>query len=443
MAHASIEQSEAAADKHKHYYTAGSLTPASGAHQPFTQHVTAQYPMPNKDISLLVSGASVAGLTTAYWLARYGFRVTVVERASHLRPGGQALDVRGPALEVAKRMGILAHLQERSTKLTGVSFVDAEGKEIYRSTERSVTGGRFDSPDIEILRDDLCKVLYEAVGDRVEFLFDDRVTSITQDETGVDVTFANVAPCRFDLVIGADGLHSGVRRLVFGPEQQFLRYLGFYIVVFAAPNFLGLDHWQVFHQHGDIMGGILAMNKDAKVRTYLGFGETEPLDYDYRDIDAQKRLVAERFAGAGWEFPQLLAHMQDAPDFYFDATNQIRMEDWSRGRVVLVGDAGYSVSPATGQGTTVAMVGAYVLAGELASHTSAMVAGIDRYQHELRDYIARNQDLALDMMTQVTSQEMSLGQPTEADSITHPDGIPDFGEMIQPIDLKNYPELVP
>lgn len=396
----------------------------------------------DKDIRILVSGASVAGLTTAWWLARYGFKITVVECAPHLRPGGQALDVRGPALEVASRMGILANIQERSTKLTGMSMVDAEGKEIYRSTERTMTGGQFDSPDIEILRDDLCKVLYEAVGNRVEFQFDDRVTSISQDETGVDVAFANAAPRRFDLVIGADGLHSGVRRLVFGPEQQFLRYLGFYIAVFAAPNFLGLDHWQVFHQHGDLMGGMLAMDKNAKARTYLGFSAAEPLDYDYRDIAAQKRLVAERFAGAGWEFPQILTHMQDAPDFYFDATNQVRMEGWSRGRVVLVGDAGYSVSPATGQGTTVAMVAAYVLAGELAARKSALVAGADRYEHELRDYVARNQDLALDMMRNAISQQMPFGPSAEEDSITHPDGIPDFGEMIQLIALKNYPELI-
>ncbi|PMX27493.1 MULTISPECIES: FAD-dependent monooxygenase [unclassified Pseudomonas] len=397
--------------------------------------------MTNKDISLLVSGASVAGLSTAYWLVRYGFKVTVVERASHLRPGGQALDVRGPALEVARHMGILTDIRDRSTKLTGVSFVDAEGKEIYRSTERTVTGGRFDSPDVEILRDDLCKVLYEAVGDQVEFLFDDRVTSITQDETGLDVAFANAAPRRFDLLIGADGLHSGVRRLVFGPEQQFLHFVGFHIAVFAVPNFLGLDHWQVFHEHGNLMSGMLAMDKDAKARTYLGFSTAEQLDYDYRDIAAQKRLVTERFAGAGWEIPQLLAYMQDAPDFYFDATNQVRMDGWSRGRVVLVGDAGYSVSPATGQGTTVAMVGAYVLAGELAAANSDLLAGISRYEHELRDYIIRNQDLARDM-ADTALQEISLGQSTEADSSTHPDGIPDFGEMIQLITLKNYPELI-
>lgn len=391
------------------------------------------------DNRILISGASVAGLSAAHWLARYGFKVTVVERAPHLRPGGQALDVRGPALDVSERMGILATIRDRATKLAGMSVVDSAGQEIYRSTERTVTGGRFDSPDVEILRDDLCRVLFEAAGDRVEYIFDDKIRSIAQDETGVDVTFGQSPSRRFDLVIGADGLHSGVRKLVFGPEEQFLRFVGFYLAVFAMPNFLRLDHWQVFHQQGSIMGGVLAMDRNAKARTYLGFDAKAPLDYDYRDIAAQKRLMVERFAGAGWEFPRLLEYMQDAPDFYFDATQQVRMDNWSRGRVVLVGDAAYSISPATGQGTTVAMVGAYVLAGELASAKSDLLAGIARYQHALRDYITRNQDFALNM--DATSQELSFGQ-SEAGSDTHPDGIPDFGAMVQPIDLKHYPELV-
>ncbi len=367
----------------------------------------------------------------------------MVERAPHLRPGGQALDVRGPALEVARRMGILASLQERATRLTGMSVVDGQGRELSRSTERTLTGGRLDSPDIEVLRDDLCKLLHEAAGGRVEFLFGDSVASIAQDETGVDVAFATAAPRRFDLVIGADGLHSGVRRLVFGPDRQFLRFMGLHIAVFSMPNFLGLDHWEVFCQDGDTMGGLmLAADKDAQARMYLGFATAEPLDHDPRDIAAQKRLIAEQYTGAGWEFPRILAYMADAPDFYFYSASQVRMDNWSRGRVVLVGDAGYSVTPATGQGTTVAMVGAYVLAGELAAHKSALVAGIDRYQHELRDYVTRNLDLALDL-ADATAQDAGAGQSAKSDGITHPDGSPDFGVIVQPFVLKNYLELAP
>lgn len=397
--------------------------------------------MPHKDINVLVSGASVAGLTTAYWLIRYGFKVTVVERAPHLRLGGQALDVRGPGLEVAERMGVLAILRQRMTRLTGMSIVDGEGREVARSTERTLTGGRLDSPDVEVFRDELCRTLFETVGKNVEFLFDDSATSITQREASVDVSFARAAPRSFDLVIGADGLHSGVRRLVFGSEEQFLRFMGLHVAVFSIPNFLGLDHWEVLCQDGEAHNGlILATNKDGKARVYLGFGTEQPLDYDYRDIEAQKRLIADHYASARWEFPQILAHMRDASDFYFYSASQVRMNRWSHGRVVLVGDAGYSVTPATGQGTTVAMVGAYVLAGELAAHKSALINGIASYEEEIRDYVVRNLDIALDL-TAAAVQEHEHDRSAESECLSHADGTPNFDVLVQSITLKDYSEL--
>jgi 2-polyprenyl-6-methoxyphenol hydroxylase-like FAD-dependent oxidoreductase len=392
-----------------------------------------QHTMPDKHIRLLVSGGSIAGLSTAYWLARYGFKVTVVERAPHLRPGGQALDVRGPALEVAERMGILATIRERSTKLTGMSQVDSTGKETFRSTERTITGGQFDSPDVEIMRDHLCRVLYQAVENQVEFLFGDSIATLTEDATGVDVTFDAATPRRFDLVIGADGLHSGVRKLVFGPEQQFIRHLGdWYVAVFGMPNFLGLEHWEVFYQPPEAAIGAMVMGLEANAdaRAYVGFSAPAPIDYDHRDIEAQKRLVAERVADGGWELPTIVEHMMRASDFHFESMSQIRMDSWSRGRTVLVGDAGYSISLTTGQGTTVAMVGAYVLAGELASHKHDLLAGIAAYESALRDYVRRNQDAALE-----TAPDPESTQPDDiADA--------DFGKLVQPILLKNYPALV-
>lgn len=394
-----------------------------------------------RDIRLLVSGASVAGLTTAYWLARYGFTVTVVEVAPHLRAGGQALDVRGPGLEVAERMGILATLRHRSTQLRGFSQVDSSGTETLRNTERTLTGGRFDSPDVEIMRDDLCHVLYEAVGNQVEYLFDDSIASLTQDAAGVDVTFETAAPRRFDLVIGADGLHSQVRKLTFGPEQQFIRRLGnSYVAVFGMPNFLGLERWEVMYQHenGSVGALVMGLRKDADARAYVGFMTPEPVAYDYRDIEAQKRLVADRVAIGGWVLPQIVEHMMRAPDFHFDSTSQIRMDRWSQGRIVLVGDAGYSVALATGQGTTVAMVGAYVLAGELATHTHDLVAGTAAYEDRLRDYVRRNQDAAVEQ--DADRERMMAGEPMAAGEAARVDDLPDFGQMVQAIVLEDYTE---
>jgi 2-polyprenyl-6-methoxyphenol hydroxylase-like FAD-dependent oxidoreductase len=387
---------------------------------------------------VLVSGASVSGLTLSYWLARYGFEVTVVERAPHLRPGGHALDVRGPALEVAERMGILATIRDRSTKLTGMAVVDSAGREISRNTEGSLTGGRFDSPDVEIMRDDLCQVLHEAVGNQVEYLFGDSIASLSQDASGVDVTFVTTTPRRFELVIGADGLHSRVRRVAFGPEARFIRYFGdWYVATFGMPNFLGLERWQVLYQPADATVGalVLGLRKDANARTYLGFSAPMPIDYDERDVDAQKRLVADRVAGAGWELPRIVEHMLRAPDFHFYSLSQIRMDSWSRGRIVLVGDAGYSISLATGQGTTVAMVGAYVLAGELATHGDDLVGGTAAYENELRDYVIRNQDVALE-------RSAESGEPRDAEETASLGGLPDFARLVQPITLKNYQEWV-
>ncbi|WP_437637229.1 FAD-dependent monooxygenase [Sorangium sp. So ce854] len=382
---------------------------------------------------VLVSGASITGLTLACWLARHGFAVTVVERAPHLRPGGHALDVRGPALEVAERMGILATLRDRSTRLTGISVVDAAGQEIFRSTESTLTGGRLDSPDVEILRDDLCHVLHEAVGPRVEYLFADSITSLTQDESGVDVTFVAAAPRRFELVVGADGLGSGVRRIAFGPDEQFIRPFGdMYVATFGMPNFLGLERWQVMYQQPGSVGAlVMGLRKDLNARTYLGFNAPGGIEHDLRDVDAQKRLLAGRAAGAGWVIPQIVDHMLRATDFHFYSLSQVRMSRWSRGRIVLAGDAGYAVSLGTGQATSVAMVGAYVLAGELAMHKDDLVGGIAAYEDVLRAYVTRNQDIALE-------QSLKADEPTDEGQTAPVGSIPDFGALTLPFDLRDY-----
>ncbi|MBM2619390.1 FAD-dependent monooxygenase [Actinoplanes sp. LDG1-06] len=378
---------------------------------------------------VLVSGASVAGLTVAWWLDRYGFEVTVVERAPGLRPGGQALDVRGPALEVARRMGVLEQFRKRTTELRGMSMVDNSGAEIYRTTERTLTGGRLDSEDLEVLRDDLVDVLHGACGPGVRFVFDDRIAALEQDGSGVDVRFEKAAPERYDVVIGADGAHSGTRKLVFGPEKPFLRYMGGYVAVMTIPNFLGLDRWQTFLMAGDAAGaGLIGLDGGSEARAYLGFESEEPVEYDYRDETAQKRLIAERAGGLGWVVPRILQHMRDdATGFHFDARIQVIMEHWTKGRVALVGDAGYAVSLTTGQGASMAMAGAYVLAGEIAAAADP-ATGIARYEDEIRDYVLRNQAAARQLNDQNHSDEEPAG----------PGDFADFGALVEALTLKDY-----
>jgi 2-polyprenyl-6-methoxyphenol hydroxylase-like FAD-dependent oxidoreductase len=347
---------------------------------------------------ILVSGASVAGTTVAYWLARHGYSVTVVERHPGLRPGGQAIDVRGPALTVLERMMLRSAADHVRTRIRGASVVDRDGNDLSEDADAALSGpsgGPIANPDIELLRDDLVELLYDATKLNAEFVFDDSIAALEDDGSSVKVTFERAAARNFDLVIGADGLHSNVRRLVFGPEAQFVERLGTYAAIFTVPNFLDLDYWQTWHYGDNTMVGVYSARNNTEARAMVGFMEAD-LRIDYRDTEAQFAELERRMADDGWVRPQLVEYMRTAPDFYFDEMSQIKMDRWSKGRVALVGDAGYCCSPLSGQGTSVALLGAYILAGELAAAGDDYEAGFANYQKEFQDYVKRNQWLVID-----------------------------------------------
>ncbi|MFC4586237.1 FAD-dependent monooxygenase [Sphaerisporangium corydalis] len=343
--------------------------------------------------TVLIVGAGVAGPALAYWLRRRGLTPTVVERTPVLRSGGQAIDVRGTALEVVARMGVEDEVRRARTRMRGMTMLDGDGTEIWRSTEMTFSGGRLDGDDVELLREDLTRLLYERTRDEVEYVFGDSVTSLDQDENGVLAGFERGGSRTFDLVVGADGLHSTVRALAFGPERTFLHPLGTHLAIFSADNFLDLADWQVWLREGDAGYGIYPVRGNSEIRVTFGFASEAP-GHDYGDVERQKSLVAERMAGLRWETPRLLKAMGEAPDFYFDAMAQIRMDRWSAGRVTLVGDAGYSPSPMSGQGTSLALVGAYVLAAELGASGGDHRAALARYEVRMRPFAELNQALA-------------------------------------------------
>lgn len=342
--------------------------------------------------AVLISGAGIAGPTLAFWLARYGFEPTVVEKSPSLRAGGQAIDVLGTATEVVRRMGVLDRVHERGTGKRGTSYVDADGR-VRASIDSATFNGVGADGDTEIQRGDLVAVLYEATRDDVEYLFGDSIATLTQDDDGVHVIFERAEPRTFDLVIGADGVHSDTRTLVFGPESRFLRHMGYYISIYTIPNVLDLDHWELdYNSPGKIAGSYSARgNTEAKA---IFAWASERLAYDYRDVERQREILRETFAGEGWEVPTLLELLPSAPDFYFDAMAQVRMRTWSSGRVALVGDAGYCASPLSGQGADLSLVGAYILAAELAAASGDHRVAFARYEQRMRPMVDACQKFA-------------------------------------------------
>ncbi|MFJ9444516.1 FAD-dependent monooxygenase [Kitasatospora sp. NPDC101235] len=346
------------------------------------------------DTDILVSGAGIAGPALAYWLRRHGFTPTVVERAPAPRPGGQAVDLRGAGRTVIERMGLMERARALCVEQRGMALVDRRGRTTARIPVELFEGEGIVS-EIEILRGDLADLLREAT-DGVEYLWDDTVTALDQDADGVTVTFENAPARRFALVVGADGLHSAVRRLAFPGDGAHHRPLGGYHAWFTVhdPDLaLALDGWfLMYNAPGGLVAGARPGRLPGEVKASLGL-RCAPLAYDRRDTAAQRRLLAERFAGAGWEVDRLLAGMHTAGDFAFDSFGQIRLDHYSRGRVALLGDAGYSPSPLTGLGTSLALVGAYLLAGELATAAGDFRTAFARYEELMRPYVTRAQEL--------------------------------------------------
>lgn len=345
--------------------------------------------------TVLISGAGIAGPALAYWLARQGYRVVVVELAPGIRPGGQTVDLRGAGHDVVTRMGLLDAMTGRALDQKGAAWVSADGR---RRAEMPVTAfhGNGLVSKLEILRGDLVEVLYQATRDSVDYRFGSRVTAVEQTSGFAVATLSDGSTVATDLIVGADGPHSGVRRLVFGPEEQFVKFLGGYNAWFSAPDTVGLDGWCLIYQAPNLHASMRPSHDPAMTKAGLSF-RSGPIEYDRHNPDAQRALLRQRFAGAGWQCDALLAAADTAPDFYFDSYIQVHMPALSQGRVVLVGDAGSCASPLSGMGTSLALVSAYVLAGELgpadALEQQRIPGALTRYEAVLRPYIERCQKL--------------------------------------------------
>lgn len=335
-------------------------------------------------LSVLVSGASFAGLTTAFWMNRLGYKVTVVEIAKGLKMGGSPVDIKERTVDVVGRMGLLERIQASSLKAKAIDFLDATGTPIARLGAQADDRAE-PQPEYEIERDVLLQMMFEAVEGDVEFLFDDRIAHMEESVDEVAVSFERGAQRSFSIVFGCDGNHSSVRRMHFGEEALYSHSLQNYFSIAIVDKLLiEEDTAQMFNTPGK---AVMLNAYNNKTDIIFCFHSEAEIPYDYRDQQEQRKIILHQFGDEGWRTLELLEETTRSGNFYFDKMCQIRMPSWTKGRVALVGDAGYCASPAAGMGGSLAIIGATALADAFAEHPADLDAAFQAYNHSLRPFV--------------------------------------------------------
>jgi len=348
-------------------------------------------------MKVLIAGAGIAGPTLAYWLTRYGFTSTLIEKAPGLRTGGYVIDFWGAGYEIAERMGLLPEIIRKGYEIQEVRVVNRSGRRVAgfpASTFRRVAQGRYTS----LPRSDLAASIFRQIEGKVETIFGDSVAGVEQSEAGVHVTFERASARDFDLVVGADGLHSRVRELIFGPEAQFEKHLGYRAAAFQVEGYRPRDElvYVIFTEVGQQVTRF-AMRGDRTMFLFT-FADPDAGGPDIGDVEAQKNLLRTRFGSSGWECRQILDALGRTSDLYCDRVSQIQMDahpGWARGRIILLGDAAFCVSLLAGQGSALAMTAAYILAGELHRAGNDYRRAFSRYQERFGPFVLKKQKAAL------------------------------------------------
>lgn len=346
--------------------------------------------MENKNI--LISGAGIAGTTLAFWLKKFGFNPTIIEISPKLREGGYAIDFMGAGYDVAEKMGIIPVLEKADINVSKVGFVDTNNNEKgsmnYAKIKKLMNNRAF-----TLLRSDLAKVIYENLNNDVEIIFGDSIEKIEQTKENIIVTFRSGKSRSFELLVGADGLHSVVRNLTFGNEEQFEKYYGYYTSSFTLENYSPKNRAFLMCNVPGKQAAVYAYS-DKKTATFFVFASPDKLKYDHHDVNKQKQILKDEFMDMGWKCPEILSKIDSSPDFYFDSISQVKMDNWSKGRVTLVGDACDCPSLLSGKGSTLAMTGAYILAGELKQAKGNYKIAFKNYEDLFKPFISKKQKSA-------------------------------------------------
>lgn len=354
------------------------------------------YSDPAHRSTVLISGAGVAGPALAYWLLRAGLTPVLVESAPAPRTGGYMIDFWGPGFEVAERMGLAARLREIGDRVRELRLVDARGRAQARLSVQAFAGA-LGERYVSLLRGSLSAELLACVRDRAEMRFGDEVTALAEAGDAVEVTFRRGAPQRFGLVIGADGLHSNVRRLAFGQRPDDEAPLGCYVAAFTSHSYPHRD--ELVYISRTLPGRQIARYalRDGRTAIFMflraALAEGRRLD----EPERQRAFLIELFGDMGWESRDVVRALARADDLYFDTVAQVSIPAWSKGRVALTGDAAWCPSLLAGEGASMAMAGALVLAGELAAAGGNHRDAFERYEARLRRFVERKQHGALRM----------------------------------------------
>lgn len=338
---------------------------------------------------ILISGAGIGGPTLAYWLRRAGHSVTIVEKAPRLRSGGYIIDFWGTGYDIAEKMGVLDEIRGLGYQVKEVRFVDDKGRTsggFSTGVFDRMTDGRFTS----VRRSDVSRVLFGALDDQVEAVFGDSITKLVQHDGLVTAEFEHAAAADFDLVVGADGLHSNVREKIFGATDRFEHFLGFHAAAFELPGYGERDDL-VYLSHAAPGRQISRFSMRDDKTLFLFVFRDEYLQAEPESEEEKRQALRIAFSDVGWECPQILDSLEEVENIYFDRVSQIRMDRWSRGRIALVGDAGACVSLLAGEGTGLAMTEAYILAGALSERGDDPDAAFDRYEEILRPFLEGKQ----------------------------------------------------